>query len=174
MLVPAAPCIITRVSLCILDTKMTSCVSKCCHGNQICSSLRFLVQFASRLSTVSCYCTRVHATLLMDLLRARLPRSNAAKPVDGAEPCSSSSQADVLSAQCLACFLRAAAGNVARSPWLGEAGCPALGRGSLAPRLPALLFLCSTSSTRGIRDAPPPHPPNRLFGLKHCSHSGSC
>lgn len=89
-------------------------------------------------------------------LRTSTQKSDAEKPVDGAE------QTDVLSAQCLACFLRAAAGNVARSPWLGEAGCPALGRTAW---LSAQLFLSSTSSPRGIRDTLPPPPPQDFLAL---------
>lgn len=56
------------------------------------------------------------------------------QPVDGARRYSPGVQADKLSAQCLACFLRAAGGNVSRGPWLGEAGCPGFLRSSLAPR----------------------------------------
>lgn len=59
-----------------------------------------------------------------------------------------------LRAQCKACFLRAAGGNVSRRPWLGEAGCPSSPRSSMAPCtvVSALHFLSSGDS----KDTLPP------------------
>lgn len=63
-----------------------------------------------------------------------------------------------LPAQCLVCFLRAAAGNVSGGPWLGEAGCPGFLRSSLARRsvFSVLHFLSQGASET--------HSPLRLFG----------
>lgn len=59
-------------------------------------------------------------------------KSNTVQPVDRTGAYSTSTQTDILSPQCLACFLRAAGRNVFRGPWLGEAGCPGFQRSDLA------------------------------------------
>lgn len=69
---------------------------------------------------------------------------------DGAQPYTSGARTDERSAHCPVCFGRAAGGNVSMGPWLGRGRMPGLFWE--AAWLPALYFLSSASSLRGIGD----------------------
>lgn len=126
----------------------------------------------ARSRSVRFYCNGVDSTVTLHQEcgpRTSAQNPNAEKPVDGARPCSSSTQADGFPAQSLACFLRGSCWKRGQKSLAGRGRMP--GFWGEAAWLCALLFLSSTSSLRGIRDRPPPL---RLFGLRHCTHSGSC